>query len=58
MVEIFVDTANIEEIKEAASYGFVSGITTNPKILSQEGNVSPKEHALKILEILDVPFSV
>jgi len=58
MVEIFVDTANIEEIKEAASYGFVSGITTNPKILSQEGNVSPKEHALKILEILDVPLSV
>jgi len=58
MVEIFVDTANIEEIREAASYGFVSGVTTNPKILSQEGNVSPKEHALRILEILDGPLSV
>ena len=32
MTEIFVDTANIDEITEAASYGFVTGVTTNPKI--------------------------
>jgi len=58
MTEIFVDTANIDEITEAASYGFVTGVTTNPKIFSQEGNISPMNHTLRILGIIDGPVSV
>ena len=58
MVEFFVDTANKDEIREAASYGFVTGVTTNPKIFSQEGNVSHKDHILDIIDILDGPVSV
>lgn len=30
-MKIFIDTANVEEIKEAASWGILSGVTTNPE---------------------------
>jgi len=33
---IFLDTANIEEIREAASLGIISGVTTNPSLVSKE----------------------
>lgn len=36
-MEIFVDTANLEEIKELLSWGVVDGCTTNPKIVVTEG---------------------
>ena len=58
MVEIFVDTAKLDEIKEAASYGFVSGVTTNPKIISEEGQVSLKQRVLEIINIINGPISV
>ncbi len=34
---IFVDTANTDEIREAASWGIVSGVTTNPSLIAKEG---------------------
>lgn len=58
MVEIFVDTASIEEIREAASYGFVTGVTTNPKLMSEQGKVSMKDRVLEIASIIDGPISV
>ena len=36
-MKIFIDTANIEEIKDAYSLGIVSGVTTNPSIIAKEG---------------------
>ncbi|MEW6081259.1 MAG: fructose-6-phosphate aldolase [Bacillota bacterium] len=36
-MRLFVDTANVEEIREAASWGVVSGVTTNPSLISREG---------------------
>ncbi len=33
---IFLDTANIDEIREAASLGIISGVTTNPSLVSKE----------------------
>ena len=36
-MKIFIDTANIEEIKSAYSLGIISGVTTNPSIIAKEG---------------------
>src|SRR5438552_2459974 len=37
MVKIFLDTANIEEIREAASWGVLDGVTTNPTLVAKTG---------------------
>jgi transaldolase len=47
-MKIFLDTANIEEIKEAVDYGLIDGVTTNPSLISREG----KEFMPLIKEIL------
>ena len=36
MMKFFIDTANIEQIKDAASIGILDGVTTNPTLLSKE----------------------
>lgn len=36
-MKFFVDTANVAEIKEAASYGVLDGVTTNPSLVAKEG---------------------
>lgn len=45
-MRIFLDTANIEEIKQAAKLGVISGITTNPSLISQAG-VADYEAAIR-----------
>lgn len=58
-MQIFIDTADINEIKEAVSWGMVSGITTNPKIVScLEGKVSLKPRILEMVKLCDGPISV
>ena len=37
MVKIFLDTANIDEIREAASWGVLDGVTTNPTLVAKTG---------------------
>lgn len=55
-MKFFIDTANIEEIREAASIGILDGVTTNPTLISKEkGN--PKEIYKTICEIVDGPVS-
>ena len=36
-MKIFIDTANVEEIREAASWGILDGVTTNPSLIAKEG---------------------
>ncbi len=36
-MKLFIDTANIDEIRDMASYGIVSGVTTNPSLIAREG---------------------
>lgn len=36
-MEIYIDTANIDEIREASEWGVISGVTTNPSLLAKEG---------------------
>jgi transaldolase len=55
-MKFFLDTANIEEIREVASTGILDGITTNPTLISKEGNPF-EEQLLKICSIVDGPVS-
>ncbi|MCE1189083.1 MAG: fructose-6-phosphate aldolase [Ignavibacteria bacterium] len=55
-MKIFIDTANIKEIKEAASMGLLDGVTTNPSLVAKEGKEF-KELLKEILEIVDGPVS-
>jgi transaldolase len=41
-VKIFIDTASVKEIKEAASLGVIDGVTTNPTLIAKENRVSPE----------------
>jgi len=52
MAEIFVDTANLDDIREAASWGVLDGVTTNPSLMMKEGTADRKTQTLKIIEIL------
>jgi len=46
-MKIFIDTAQIEEIKKAKEWGILDGVTTNPTLLSKTGKPS-KKAALEI----------
>jgi len=55
-MKFFIDTANIDEIKEAASIGILDGVTTNPTLISKE-NEEPKALLKKISDIVDGPIA-
>ena len=56
-MELFIDTANVDEIREIARWGVIRGVTTNPKIFSSE-NTGLKERVLEILQVVPGPLSV
>jgi transaldolase len=56
MMKIFLDTANIEEIKEANSWGIIDGITTNPTLMAKEKR-EYDEIVKEIVAIVDGPIS-
>jgi len=51
-MKFFIDTANLNEIKEASELGLIDGVTTNPSLIAKEGNVDFKKHIAKICEIV------
>jgi transaldolase len=53
-MRLFLDTANLDEIREASSWGVISGITTNPVLIRKEGTTDVKKRIRDILSILDV----
>ncbi|MDJ0722689.1 MAG: fructose-6-phosphate aldolase [Desulfobacterales bacterium] len=55
-MKFFIDTANIDEIKDAHSMGMVDGVTTNPTLIAREGR-NFKEVITEICEIVDGPIS-
>jgi transaldolase len=55
-MKFFIDTANIDEIKEANSMGMVDGVTTNPSLIAKEGR-DFKEIIKEICEIVNGPIS-
>jgi len=55
-MKFFIDTANIEEIKEASSMGMADGVTTNPSLIArEEGNF--EDIIKEICKIVDGPIS-
>ena len=59
-MKFFVDTANLEEIKEANDLGVLDGVTTNPSLMAKEGISGEKnihKHYLEICGIVDGPVS-
>ena len=55
-MKFFIDTANIDEIREAASLGVLDGVTTNPTLISREKG-KPEDILKQICEIVDGPIS-
>lgn len=59
-MKFFIDTANLNEIKEAADLGILDGVTTNPSLMAKEGITGEKniiDHYLKICSIVQGPVS-
>jgi transaldolase len=58
-MRLFIDTASIREVRDAARWGVVAGATTNPKILSSEGSsFELRDRVLEIAELVQGPVSV
>ena len=55
-MKIFLDTANVDEIREAASWGILDGVTTNPTLLAKEGREF-KAVIAEICSLVDGPIS-
>ena len=51
-MKFFLDTANLDEIRHAAALGLADGVTTNPTLISKEGNVDFKQHIAEICKIV------
>jgi transaldolase len=59
-MKFFIDTANLNEIKEANSLGILDGVTTNPSLMAKEGisgNTNILNHYQAICNIVDGPIS-
>lgn len=55
-VKIFIDTANVDEIREANDWGVICGVTTNPSLIAKEGR-NFKEVVTEITSVVDGPIS-
>ena len=55
-MKMFIDTANVDEIREANELGVICGVTTNPSLIAKEGR-DFKEVVKQITTILDRPIS-
>ena len=55
-MKFFIDTANLDEIREAEAMGVLDGVTTNPSLVSRESR-SFEEILAEICEVVDGPIS-
>ncbi len=59
-MKFFIDTANLNEIKEANDLGILDGVTTNPSLMAKEGIIGHQnilDHYVAICNIVDGPVS-
>jgi len=56
-MQLFLDTANIEHISHGVRMGVITGVTTNPSLISKEGKVDYKHHVQEICSIVPGPVS-
>jgi transaldolase len=55
-MKFFLDTANLDELKKAAAWGIIDGVTTNPTLIAKEG-VPIEEQIRRICDIVDGDIS-
>ena len=55
-MKLYLDTANVKEIQEAASLGVLDGVTTNPSLVAKEGRIF-REALVEVCNIVDGPIS-
>ncbi|MDD2434152.1 MAG: fructose-6-phosphate aldolase [Bacilli bacterium] len=55
-MKIFIDTANVEEIREVSTWGFIDGVTTNPSLIAKEGR-DIVDVIKEITTLIDGPIS-
>ncbi|MFW6200702.1 MAG: fructose-6-phosphate aldolase [Gemmatimonadota bacterium] len=58
-MKIFLDTADVDEIRRAADAGLIDGVTTNPSLMARflGDEENPADHFLRICEVVDGPVS-
>jgi transaldolase len=56
-MRLFLDTANIDEIREAHQMGILAGVTTNPTLMSKESGVTYKQRVIEICDLVQGPVS-
>ncbi len=56
-MRLFLDTANIDEIREVARMGVLAGVTTNPSLMAKESGVSYHDRVVEICEVVQGPVS-
>ncbi|MDR1545210.1 MAG: fructose-6-phosphate aldolase [Deltaproteobacteria bacterium] len=56
-MKFFIDTANLNEIKDAAGYGYLDGVTTNPTLMAKEGISDQNERIRAICSLTPGPVS-
>lgn len=56
-MRLFLDTANIDEVRDAARMGILSGVTTNPTLMAKESGVTYRERVIEICEAVKGPVS-
>lgn len=57
-MKIFIDSANIDEIKKANDWGVINGVTTNPSLMAKEKNKNFEEIIKEIADVVNGPISV
>ena len=57
-MHIFLDTANIDQIRHTVKLGLISGVTTNPSLVAKEGSSNLKSRILEICSLVDGSVSV
>jgi len=56
-MKFFIDTANLAEIREAAAYGVLNGVTTNPSLMAKEGIKEVEAHYKAICDLVEGDIS-
>jgi len=56
-MRLFLDTANIDEIRAAHKMGVLAGVTTNPSLMAKESGITYRERVIEICETVNGPVS-
>jgi len=56
-MEIWIDSAKIEEIEEAVKWGIITGVTTNPSLMMKAGTADLKTNTQRIIDLVGGPVS-